>query len=193
MPPHVAALVGSLRDESISRIALRETLATAASRGADTDLVDLRKLDLPVFDPDDENAGDADVVRRRLQAADAIVLGTPVYHGSYASPLKVAIDYSGFDEFENTTVGLLAVAGGSFPISALDHLRSVMRSLDAWVLPHQVAIPNASEVVEAGSIADDEVATRIETLGDQLVQYATIEPDPVSFEGEHNAGATPDR
>ena len=33
-------------------------------------------------------------------AAVAVVLGTPMYHGSYASALKTALDYCGFDEFK---------------------------------------------------------------------------------------------
>jgi NAD(P)H-dependent FMN reductase len=190
MPPQVAAIAGSLRKGSITRIALRDTLQAAKRRGANTDLLDLRDFELPVYNPDTDEAGDANAFRRRIRDADAIVLGTPIYHGSYASPLKVALDYSGFDEFENTTVGLLAVAGGSFPVTALDHLRSVMRSLDAWVLPHQVALPNASSVVEDGRIVDADIEARIETLGEQMVQYANIEPNPRSFEGEHNAGET---
>lgn len=190
MPPHVVAIPGSLRNGSITRIALRETLDAAERRGAETDLVDLRDFELPVYDPDHDDAGDAVAFRRRIRAADSIVLGTPIYHGSYSSPLKVALDYSGFDEFENTTVGLLAVAGGAFPITALDHLRSVMRALDAWVLPHQAAVPKASSVVEDGRIVDDDIEARIETLGERMVQYANIEPDPMSIESEYNAGET---
>lgn len=190
MPPHVAGVAGSLRDESVTRVAIATALDAAAARGAETDHLDLREFDLPAFDPDREDAGDAPALRARLQRADAIVLGTPMYHGSYASPLKLALDYSGFDEFENTTVGLLAVSGGSFPITALDHLRSVMRSLDAWVLPYQAAVPKASSALEDGTFVDADLEDRVRTLGDRMVQYATIEPDPISFEGEHNAGET---
>lgn len=186
MSPHVAAIPGSLRDESITRIALRDTLDAAARRGAETDLVDLRNFELPVYDPDHDDAGDATAFRRRIRAADSIVLGTPIYHGSFSSPLKVALDYSGFDEFENTTVGLVAVAGGAFPITALDHLRSVMRALDAWVLPYQAAIPRASSAVDDGELVDEDIAERVQTLGKRVVQYANIEPDPISFEGAHN-------
>jgi NAD(P)H-dependent FMN reductase len=72
-----------------------------------------------------------------------------VYHGSYSGVLKNAMDYCGFDEFEDTTVGLLAVSGGSFPTGALEHLRLVCRAVNAWVLPHQAAIPSAREAFES--------------------------------------------
>ncbi len=187
--PHVLALCGSLRDGSYTRPALRHALDAAEETGATTDLVDLRKLELPIFDPDDENAGDAQELRERVRTADSIILGTPMYHGSYASPLKTALDYCGFDELEHKTVGLLCVSGGSFPITALEHLRSVCRALDTWVLPHQAAIPNASTVVEDGAITDEKIAERVEVLGERVVRYAHIEADPVSFEGNQNVGA----
>jgi len=186
---HVVGVCGSLRDASVSRIALRRALDEAADLGADTDLVDLRELDLPVFDPDRDDPGDAAALTARVRAADAVVLATPMYHGSYASPLKTAIDYCGFDEFEGKTVGLLAVAGGSFPITALDHLRSVLRALDAWVLPYQAAVPNASSRVEGGELADENLEQRVATLGERVVRYANIEPEPHTFESEQNEGA----
>jgi NAD(P)H-dependent FMN reductase len=112
-----------------------------------------------------------------------------MYHGSYSSVLKTALDYCGFDEFEDKTVGLLAVAGGGFPVTALDHLRSVCRALNAWVIPHQAVVPNAHARFADRELADDDMRERVETLGERAVQYANIEPDPDSFESEANVGA----
>ncbi|SDJ42893.1 NAD(P)H-dependent FMN reductase [Halovenus aranensis] len=186
--PHVVALCGSLRDESHTRTALGHALDGARDRGASTELLDLREYDLPVFDPDDSDAGDAERLREAVRGASAVILGTPMYHGSYAAPLKNAIDYCGFDEFEETTVGLLAVAGGSFPTGALDSLRTVCRALDAWTLPHQVAIPSAYDQFEDGEFVDDSLESRTRVLGQRVVEYARIEPNPPSFESEQNAG-----
>jgi NAD(P)H-dependent FMN reductase len=187
--PHVIALCGSLRDESYTRAALETALGAAERAGATTDLLDLRDLDLPLFDADDDEPGDANVLVDRVAEADAILLGTPMYHGSYSSVLKTALDYCGFDEFEDKTVGLLAVAGGGFPVTALDHLRSVCRALNAWVIPHQAVVPNAHARFADGQFTDDDLRGRVETLGERTVQYANIEPDPDSFESEANVGA----
>lgn len=188
---HVVGVVGSLRDESYTRLAVTRALEAAERAGASTDRLDLRTFDLPLFDADvdREEAGDAAELARRIREADAILLGTPVYHGSYASPLKTALDYCGFDEFADKTVGLLAVAGGAFPVSALEHLRSTCRALNAWVLPHEAAIPTARTAFENGAFVDDDLEDRIATLGRRAVQYARIEPDPDSFESDHNVGA----
>jgi NAD(P)H-dependent FMN reductase len=186
---HVVGIAGSLRDESYTRVGIERALATAESAGASTDLIDLRDLDLPVFDADTREVGDAQELKQRVREADSILLGTPVYHGSYSAPLKNALDYCGFDEFEKKTVGLLAVAGGSFPITALDHLRSVCRALDCWVIPHQAALPRARTAIEDGEFVDETLEERVVTLGEEAVQYANIEPDPSSFESEENVGA----
>ncbi|WP_135820766.1 NADPH-dependent FMN reductase [Halostella litorea] len=187
--PHVVAIAGSLREESRSRRALEHALDAAEAAGGTTELLDLRAFDLPMVDPDEDDPADAVALKEAVRAADAILLGTPVYHGSYSSPLKTALDYCGFDEFADKTVGLLAVAGGSFPITALDHLRSVCRSLDAWVIPHQAAVTRSGSAFADGEFVDEGLAERVATLGRRAVQYANIEPDPATFEGEENVGA----
>ena len=186
---HVVGIAGSLRDASTSRAALARALEAAEASGATTELLDLRAYDLPVFDADEREAADAPVVTRHVREADAVILATPMYHGSYSSALKNALDYCGFDEFENTTVGLLAVSGGSFPITALEHLRSVCRALDAWVLPYQAAVPRASRAIVDGEFAGADLEERVAVLGRRVVQYANIEPDPMTFEGHENVGA----
>ncbi|QPV62437.1 NAD(P)H-dependent oxidoreductase [Halosimplex litoreum] len=188
--PHVVALCGSLREESYTRKALRIALDEAENRGASVDLLDLRELDLPLFDGDDRDAGDAAELRERVRRADSVVLGTPVYHGSYSSVLKTALDYCGFDEFEHATVGLLCVAGGSFPITSLDHLRSVCRALNAWVVPHQVALPTVRSKFDGERLREERDAERVRTLGRRVVEYANIEPDPACPESLENVGAT---
>jgi NAD(P)H-dependent FMN reductase len=192
---HVLAICGSLRDESATRVALSVALEEAASTGASTELLDLRGLDLPPLDADRDadEQGDGARLLAAVSEADALLLGTPVYHGSYSGVLKNALDYCGFDEFEGKTVGLLGVAGGSFPVTALDHLRSVCRALNCWVLPHQAALPRAySHVVhtdDGGRITDEGLDERVRVLGRRVVEYASIEPDPTTFEAGENVGA----
>ncbi|MFB6108685.1 MAG: NADPH-dependent FMN reductase [Haloplanus sp.] len=197
--PRVAAVCGSLRERSYTRTALRYALAEAADAGGDVTLLDLREYDLPALNPDEEVPVDASAFRTAVRGADSVILGTPVYHGSYAGVLKNALDYCGFDEFEGKTVGLLGVAGGAFALAALEHLRSVCRTLDAWVVPHQAALPNVSSAFEPAAVetavgtvdrafVDPDLEDRVRTLGRRTVEYANIEPDPPTPESGQNFG-----
>jgi NAD(P)H-dependent FMN reductase len=189
---HVVGICGSLRDGSYTRKSLTYALGRAEKVGATTDLVDLRELDIPVFGKPGAKESDVPEMVERIDDGDAIILATPMYHGSYSSPTKTVLDYCGFDEFEHKAVGLLAISGGSFPVTALDHLRSVCRAVNAWPLPYQAAVPNASSKFEDGEFVDDDIRERVETLGARVVQYSDVELDPDSFEAEANVGANDD-
>ncbi|MFB6296838.1 MAG: NADPH-dependent FMN reductase [Halobacteriales archaeon] len=173
-PPRVVGICGSHREESTSRTALLHALAAAEAEGAETDLLDLRSFDLPPYGGADRDAGDGPEIRRRVREADAVVLATPIYHGSVASPLKTALDYCGFDEFEDTLVGIVVTAGGRFPVPAILHLRTIARWVRAWVLPTHVGIPNASDAIEGGEVVDPDYADRLETLGVEIARYAYV-------------------
>ncbi|MFC4249533.1 NADPH-dependent FMN reductase [Natribaculum luteum] len=182
--PNVVAVCGSLREESYTRTALRYVLRAAEEAGAETTLLDLREYDLPVYDPDVDEQGDAEEVTRIVREADAVALGTPVYHGSYSGALKNFHDYCSFEEYEDTTVGLLATAGGGTYGSTLDHLRITVRGVHGWVLPHQIGIRKAydafvddPEAIDGRQFVDADLEERVETLGRSLVEYAAIEPE----------------
>ncbi|WP_276299755.1 NADPH-dependent FMN reductase [Halorussus lipolyticus] len=175
--PVVVALAGSMRDGSYTRTALKHALAAAEKRGAETELLDVREYDLPIFDPDEDEPPEATELKRKIREADTVLWGSPVYHGSYSSAFRNVHDYCSFDEYEDTTVGLLAAAGGGSFASTLDHMRVTARGVHAWVLPHQVGIRSARNKIEDGEIVDDDIKERVEKLGQQAVEYAYIHPD----------------
>lgn len=179
--PHVVALCGSLRDESTTRIALQAVLSASTSAGATTELVDLRSYDLPPLNAVDGTVEDANRLRTRIAAADSIVLGTPNYHGSFSGALKNALDYCDRDAFEGKTVGLLEVAAGEFPGSALMHLRIVCRTLQGWALPTEIGIPNSHSIITENGIDDPELSARARQLGEELVRYAAAPTYPESI------------
>jgi NAD(P)H-dependent FMN reductase len=185
----VVVVAGSLREQSYTRLAGTHVLEGVESAGAEGEVLDLREWDLPPLNPDVDGQGDAVAFARTVADADAVVLGTPMYHGSFSGVLKNALDHCGFDEFEGKTVGILGVSGGAFPVTALEHLRSVCRALNAWVLPYQAAVPNSHAAFVDGEFRDEDLRERVVTLGRRTVEYATIEPDPPTFESEQNEGA----
>lgn len=178
--PIVVGICGSLRDASTTQIALAHALDAAEDAGARTELIDLREWNLPLFDPDDRDRGDARKLRQVVGDADAVLMGTPVYHGMVSSGLKNAFDYLGKDEFENTTVGLLATAGGGSYAPTLEHLRTGIRTVHGWTLPHEVGIRGAYNAFDDdGEFVDPDLQARIRKLGRMATEYALIEPRSV--------------
>jgi NAD(P)H-dependent FMN reductase len=171
--PLIVAIAGSLNDESVTRLALHETLDSAADRGALTELIDLRDYELPMVDPNEDPPADAARLTENIAAADALILGTPMYNGTIAAPLKTAIDHTDPEEFSELPVALLTVAGGQYPMRALDHLRVVASHLDARVLPHEVAIPESYRIDEA---LPEDIAERVEELGARIVAETADRP-----------------
>jgi len=175
--PHVVAVCGSRRTGSYTRAGLRYALAGAAAAGAETELLDLGdpELEFPLFHPDRdaEAAGDVADGLQLVRRADGLLLGSPVYHGSYSSAFRSFHDWCSFDEYEDTAVGLLATAGGGSYASTLDHMRSTVRGVHGWVVPHQVGIRNAasrfaSRPTDATNATDDGNDATTSTDGDHL-------------------------
>jgi len=184
--PRVVGVPGSLRAGSHTVTTVSHVLLAAERAGAEAALLDLREHDLPLYHPDvdDEEQGDAATIKRAIREADGVVLGSPVYHGSYSSTFRAVHDYCGSDEFEDTVVGLVVVAGGGTIASTLDHMRVTVRGVHGWVVPQQVGVRNASDRVEStdepvgslsdgtavsGRFTDEALAERVATLGEAVV------------------------
>lgn len=176
---HIVAICGSLRENSHTRKALQLALAGAAELGAETQLLDLSDYDLIFCDGDTEDDDLPESVqrlKREVQQAHGILLGTPEYHGGYSGVLKNALDLMGFAEFEGKMIGLVGVAGGRMgATNSLTGLRAVGRALHAWVLPEEVSIPQAGQQFDAdGNLKDQRMAERTRTLGRQVARFAFL-------------------
>jgi NAD(P)H-dependent FMN reductase len=174
----VVAVCGSLRDTSYTRTALEYALDAAADAGATTSLLDLRTADVPMYDPDEDDHGVSEPLAT-VRNADAVILGSPVYHGTFTGALKNFHDHCGWDEYEDTVVGLVATAGGGSYASTLEHMRSTVRGVHGHVVPEQVGIRNASskftpdpEAIDDRAITDPDIEDRLRDLGEAVVRDA---------------------
>jgi len=173
--PLVVGVSGSRRDGSYTLAGVRRALAAAEAAGAETDLIDLGSVDLPLYHPDRDTAdsGEAAALLERVRRADAVIVGSPVYHGSYSSTFRNFHDYCGFDEYEDTAVGILVVAGGGTIASTMDHMRITLRGVHADVIPGQVGVRNASDKFDAdGQVTDPDIADRIDGVAEDVVAAA---------------------
>ncbi len=193
-PVHIVGIGGTLKNPSNSLRALRFALDAATSYGATIDLLDLRQLDLPMYDPDRElNDYPPQVVRfvRALHRADGLLISTAAYHGTLAGVTKNALDYLEFlsdhprPYLLNKPVGLIATAGGDLAdVNSINALVHVVHSLRGLALPLSVPIHNAGKAFDAdGQIVNDKVRTRLSQLGKLVVETAEqMRPEPDNAE-----------
>src|SRR5688500_7601343 len=85
----------SLRKNSSSNIILRMVLEKSQRYGADTKLIELREINLPIFNPNKprETSDDVKKLNNQMINADAFILATPDYHGSMSGGMKYFVDY----------------------------------------------------------------------------------------------------
>lgn len=180
----VVGIGGTLREGSSSLGALRRALGAAKGAGAETELLDLRELGLPMYEPGRPIAGygdGAETLVEAMRGADALILSTAAYHGTLAGVTKNALDFAQFlsrDErpyFDGKVVGLIATAGGEMAgANATGALVNVVHALRGTVAPLMVAVPQAwRRSDEDGSITDDAYGGRLENLGRLVVDLAS--------------------
>ena len=175
----VVTICGSLRPDSTTARALMVASEAARVAGADIEVVHLGALNLPFCDGRADElsyGGGAEAFIRQVRSADGLLIGSPNYHGSIAGVLKNALDLLGPDAIRDKLVGLLATArGDAGAMNTLNHLRHVCRWMNGWVIPAEVSIPRAHEII--GS-ADDELPPGLDAelrkLGRELVRYASL-------------------
>jgi FMN reductase len=158
-------------------MALSIALQGAAERSASTRILDLADYELAFADG--RNTAYPEGVQRlkeHVKAADGIIIATPEYHSGMSGVLKNAIDLMGFDQFGGKMIGLVGVSGGAMgAVNALNSLRAVGRSLHAWVVPHQVSIPEAWKIFnQHGQLEDQDIQERLLEVGRQVARFAFL-------------------
>ena len=90
----VLTISGSLRTESYNRKALQVAKSIAADLGAEVHELDLRKLNLPIYDRDIQNQGMPESVqklKKEIEASDVLIIASPEYNYSVSGALKTPL------------------------------------------------------------------------------------------------------
>ena len=116
------------------------------------DILDFEKEPLALYNPDTAHEGPAfSALRARVDQADAILLGTPDYHGSMSSATKNFLDHF-WREFAGKLFATI-VASHEKGLTVTDQLRTVARQCYAWTLPYGVSFIE-DEDVKDGKIVE---------------------------------------
>ncbi|HEX8742314.1 MAG TPA: helix-turn-helix domain-containing protein [Thermoleophilaceae bacterium] len=160
--PSVLVVGGSRTVPSRTR-ALLEAVATAVEQaGALPELWDVRQAAQP------------GALRGAASRAQAFVVVTPTYHGSYSGLVKHALDQLDPAIVGGKPVALMATTGPVPTPQALDHLRIVAGALDAFAIPAQVVATEAGFERREGryQIADELLRQRVRAVVQELVLVA---------------------
>lgn len=176
-PLCIVGLGGSLASVSKSRGALSTALEGAADAGAKTALLDLHELDLPLFSPEAEPSPAVLQMVETLESADGLLWSSPLYQGSISGSFKNALDWlhlpSGTVYLADKVIGLIAVAGGTQGLQAINTMEFSVRALRAWAVPFVVPVPSASRLFDdEGRLEDEAVERQLKMLGTEVVRVA---------------------
>jgi FMN reductase len=180
----VLGISGSITSGSKTRTAVEHALAGArATYDVETDVVHLGEYDVVPADgrPLDDYEGDTAAALDAIVAADAYVIGTPVYRGSYSGVLKNLFDMiprgmwqADVAPLESAAVGLVATGATPHHYLTIDQeLRPIMGFFGACTVGGVYA---HGDQFEDGELVDEDVAHRLAALGAAVVDIgATLD------------------
>ena len=180
--PHIVGLGGTLRGHSTSLRATEIALEAAEAAGATTQLLPLRELDLPIFEPGIAYEDLPNGARRMIEVAaraDGMIWSTAAYHGTLAGITKNALDYFEFlhehreGYLDGKAIGLIATAGGTIAaINSINAMVYSVHSLRGTVVSLQVPIAGAGRIFKNGELTDTNVHKRLTMMGEQVVDLS---------------------
>lgn len=182
----LVAFAGSLRVDSYNKKLARIAAEGARRAGAEVTVIDLRDLDLPVFDEDLEKAGGpppgATRFKTLLAESHGLLIASPEYNSSVTAALKNAIDWASrpaageppLVAFKGKVAALMAASPGALGgLRGLVHLRAILGNIGVIVLPEQVAVSKASEAFDVdGYLRDARQQEAILALGCAVAETA---------------------
>jgi FMN reductase len=179
--PLIVGIGGTLRKDSSTERALRQCLSAVERQGGRTLSFCGDDIDLPMYNPHETGRTDKAVALvAALRDADAVVVGSPGYHGAVSGLVKNALDYTEdlrSDQrvyLDNTPWGCISCAyGWQAAVGTLGQLRVIGHALRAWPTPLGVAINSADKIWdEAGELVDATVQGQLDMLAAQLITGA---------------------
>ncbi|OHV04838.1 NADPH-dependent FMN reductase [Mycobacterium talmoniae] len=179
--PLVVALGGTLRADSSTERALRHCLDAVERRGGRTQLFCGEDIELPMYNPHEPaRTPRATRLIDALRQADAVVVGSPGYHGAISGLVKNALDYiedmreDSRVYLDNKPWGCISCAyGWQAAVGTLGQLRVIGHALRAWPTPLGVAINSADRVWDpAGELIDTTVSDQLDLLANQVLTFA---------------------
>ena len=174
----VGGLGGSLAQQSTSLAALRVALEGAAEAGAIIELLDIKELSLPMYDPAIKKPP-ASVIKmcEGIYQADGLIWSSPMYNGTISGSFKNALDWLILlgdrhpPYLTDKVVGLISTAGGVQGLQAVNTMEFVVRALRGWAVPLVMPIAQAWKAFDAKGVPkQSELFEQLRALGREVAR-----------------------
>ncbi|MBM6596636.1 NAD(P)H-dependent oxidoreductase [Microvirga pudoricolor] len=166
----IVAVVGSPSFQSRTRSLVVHVQERVAHRvSGEASIVDIAELlsGLIARSRDDVSL-DVTQALLSVERADLLLVGTPVYKGSYTGLFKHFIDLIDYKALSGIPVGLLATGGSDRHALVIEHqLRPLFGFFNAHTLPTGVFVPDKAFI--DGRIQDQAIQGRLTTLVNEAV------------------------
>lgn len=178
-PPCFVAIGGTTKLGSTTERALSAALAHAEKRGARTILLGADDIALPHYTPENPERGDlANRFVATVRAADAIIIGSPGYHGALSGLVKNALDYledTSKDDrcyLSGIPVGCVSTAAGwQAAVATMHQIRTIVHALRGWPTPMGVAINSIRGSDGEYPLASQNVQNQLQLMIDQQFEF----------------------
>ena len=171
----ILGVASSMREISYSTRILKQVLEKSEKNGAETRLLNLRKLQLPIYHPEKNNSSEIDKVTEYVKWADAFILATPDYHGSMSGVMKNFLDFF-WSDFTGKTFGYVC-ASHEKGLTVMDQMRTAVRQCYGWSMPYGISVNSDQDFDKQGNITNKNIIARIEMIGRDLVVYGSLIAD----------------
>jgi len=178
---NVLGVAGSMRQDSYSTLGLRMVLEEAKKYYSESYLLELRDINLPLYDPSGPSSNDLsfnnsnnvlEKITTALKWADALVLASPDYHGSMSGTLKNFLDYF-WEDFAGKTFGYI-IASHEKGLTVADQMRTAVRQCYGWSMPYNISINGEKDFDSKGNLVNSALVKRIKMLARDLVTYGAL-------------------
>jgi len=179
--PFILGLGGTMRERSSTECALRVSLDAASGAGAEILLLSGRDIAVPHYDPElPIESPECSRLIDALARCDGLIIASPAYHGTVSGLVKNAIDYTdqlrrrGRNYLDGVAIGLIVCSGGwQAGGQTLATMRAIAHALRGWPTPLgsvlNTSVPNFDE---DGACLEPKLQAQLETIGNQVVQFA---------------------
>ena len=173
--PKLLMLVGAATPPGRLAAAIAMAAGVAQTSGGDVavEILNLAETPIDICDgrPLDSYSGTTRQVVARIAAADAVLIGAPVYRASYPGVLKNLLDIVPVEALQNKPLGIVAMGGSPHHYLAVDtQLRQVLAWFGALVAPTSVYVTGGD--FRDGKLASEPARMDLVALTSTLITLA---------------------